>query len=211
MPGDSPRFRAAMRCFDEINSEDPRTVDVDGEPAPRELVYAQRMSRWLDRLAPDASEALRLAARCQHIKRWAVPRSQYPMDRKGYKAWRNELARRHAQIAARILEEEGYDRDMIARVEALLLKRKLKVDPEVQCLEDVVCLVFLDHYFDDFAEQHDDDKLVAILRKTWLKMSDAGRSAASQLDLSERARRLVARATEATTAPSRSRRRPSPA
>jgi hypothetical protein len=152
------------------------------------------MTEALDRLEPDASEALRLAVRAQHISRWSIPRDSFPPGRKGYRAWRTRLMDHHADVAGEILHEAGYGEAMIGRVGELLRKKGLKRDPEVQTLEDVACLVFLEHYFDDFAAQHDDQKVIQILRKTWSKMSERGREAALGLDLSPRGAALVARA-----------------
>lgn len=197
MIADTDRFNAAIARFDAANAEDPTTELVAGVAHPKELVYAQRLSAWLARLAPEASEALRLAARCQHIRRWAMPRRDYPMDRRGYLQWRTALARFHADTAAAILRDVGYDDATIRRVQSLLRKERLKRDPEVQCLEDVVCLVFLENYLADFARQHDDAKLLNILRKTWNKMSPRGHEAARTLRLPPEARRLLAEALAA--------------
>lgn len=192
----STPFARAIARFDAVNAEDPRRDSVDGEFHPRELLYARRMSETLDRFAPDASEALRLAARAQHIQRWIVPRSEYPEGRAGYKRWRTRLMGHHAELAGGILREVGYGEDLVERVQMLLRKQGLKRDPEVQRLEDVVCLVFLEHYFDAFARDHEEGKLVEILGKTWMKMSEQGRAAALDLELSDRARRLVGLALE---------------
>ena len=197
MSGPADRLQRAFELFDRINASDPRTEpDASGNPAPRELVYAQRMSDRLARFDPQASEVLRLAARSQHIARWQIPRADYPDGRSGYKAWRTRLMRHHAALASECLAEVGYDEETIRTVSQLLRKQGLKRDPEVQTLEDVVCLVFLEHYFDDFARDHDEEKLIEILRKTWRKMSDEGHSAAAELDLSENTRRLLSRALE---------------
>jgi hypothetical protein len=178
MTGGSSRIAAAIEAFDEANAADPTIVEAEGREWPKELLYARQMSAWLDRFAPDASEALRLAARCQHIRRWEIPRDSYPRDRIGYLKWRTELKLMHARIAGEILEKAGYDKDIVARVQALLKKEHLKSDPETQTLEDVVCLVFLENWFADFSKQHDPDKVVDIVAKTWKKMSPAGHEAA---------------------------------
>lgn len=174
----SSRFKAAVDAFDEANAADPNLVEAGGMKWPKELLYSRQMAEWMDRFAPDASEALRLAARCQHIRRWAIPRDNYPRDRVGYLKWRTELKNMHAAIAGEILESVGYDEETVARVQSLLKKERLKHDPEVQTLEDVVCLVFLENWFADFAKQHDPDKIVDIVAKTWKKMSPAGHQAA---------------------------------
>ena len=188
------RFTDAIARFDRANTADPNHELVDGAPQPKELVYARRMTAWLERLAPDAAEPVRLAARAQHIRRWTIPRSRYPTGRDGYREWRTTLASFHAETAREILLEVGYDDATIVRVQALLRKERLKADPDVQLLEDVICLVFLEHYFEAFAGQHDEAKLVGILRKTWRKMSDRGRQAALALELKPELRALVAKA-----------------
>lgn len=192
----SDRLAAAFAAFDEANAADPNRVAAGGESWPKELLYARQMTEWLARFAPDASEALRLAARCQHIRRWEIPRDDFPRGRIGYLKWRTRLKHFHAEAAAEILERVGYDGETIARVQALLRKEHLKRDPEVQTLEDVVCLVFLENWFADFARQHEPDKIVDIVAKTWKKMSPAGREAALGMAhaLPEDARVLVGRA-----------------
>ena len=194
---EAARLRAALARFDRANADDPNRELVDGAEQPRELVYARRMTATLERFAPDAPEAVRLAVRCQHIRRWTVPRDTYPEGRDGYRRWRTDLARFHAETAGTILREVGYGEDTVARVGALLRKERLKADPQVQLLEDVACLVFLQHYLPAFAAQHDDAKVVDILGKTWRKMSARGRAAALALDLEPRVRALVSRAVAA--------------
>lgn len=192
----SQRLEAALAAFDEANTDDPNRVDAEGLEWPKELLYARQMTRWLERFAPDASEALKLAARCQHIRRWEIPRDSYPRDRVGYLKWRTELKNMHARIAGEILELVGYDANMIARVQSLLKKERLKSDREAQTLEDVVCLVFLENWFAEFSKQHEPDKVIGVVAKTWKKMSPAGHRAALALaeDMPRDARALVERA-----------------
>ena len=194
MSTDLERFNAAIARFDAANTEDPTTEVFQGAVYPKELLYAQRMTAWLDKIAPEASEALRLAVRCQHIQRWTIPRHTYAMDRHGYLRWRTTLAKFHADTAAAILRDVGYDDTTIQRVQTLLRKERLKRDPEVQCLEDVICLVFLENYLAAFATQHDEVKVLDILRKTWTKMSPRGHEVALTLPMSPEARRLVEQA-----------------
>ena len=190
------RFRRAIARFDEANSADPSRERFEGKDHPRELLYSWRMSAWLERLEPQAPEAVRLAARCQHLRRWLIPRDQYPQGRAGYLKWRTRLGRFHADEAETILREIGYGEATIARIRSLLLKQKLKQDPQVQLLEDVVCVVFLESYFADFSRKHDERKILDIVRKTWRKMTLRGRDAALALDLPSEARALVERALE---------------
>lgn len=188
------RFEEAVRRIDEANAVDPNVEIVDGQPEPKELVYGRRMSAWLDGLYPDASEALRLAARAQHIMRWSIPRSSFPMDRRGYLRWRTDLKSFHAETARAILADLGYEEADIAAVQSLLRKEGLRENPETQALEDTACLVFLENHFADFAAQHDDEKVIDIVRKTWAKMSPLAHDAALKLDFPESAKSLILRA-----------------
>jgi hypothetical protein len=179
-PG-TARFDRAIALFDAANAADPNVETVDGRARPKELVYAERMTAMLARYAPDAPEVVRLAARCQHIERWKIPRADYPMDRIGYLQWRKRLNRFHGEVAGRLLGEAGYDEATVARVTRLLMKEGLKSDPEAQVLEDVVDLVFLESYLAGFVSTHgqyDAAKFADILAKTAKKMSPAGRAAA---------------------------------
>ena len=188
---DQDKFEKAIHLFDEANRQDPNLEYWQEQAIPKELLYAQRMTRRLQLFAPNASEALCLAVRCQHICRWEIPRSAYPMNRKGYNQWRSKLRVFHAEKAGEILESVGYDLETIERVKFLVLKKQLKRDPETQTLEDVICLVFLEFYFDAFSEKYEKEKLIDILQKTWKKMSTAGQEAALKLPLSDNATKLI--------------------
>ena len=190
------RFDSAIRKIDEANAQDPRHEVHEGRQIPKELLYARRMSQWMRQVAPEASEALRLAARAQHLCRWEVPRSDYPMDRAGYLKWRTFLYSYHADRAARILEEVGYDPETIDRVKILLRKRNLKRDAEVQALEDAACLVFLEYELEAFAQKHDGEKLLSIIRKTWQKMSPGAQEFALKLSLSPDVAAVLEKALE---------------
>ncbi len=181
----------ALALFDAANAQDPN-VDASGEP--KELLYAQRMTQRLLAFAPGASAHLQLAARAQHIERWTSPRSNYPEGRTGYKQWRSELMRFHAQRAGELLQQAGAEEQDIARVQYLLQKRGLGRDPETQTLEDVICLVFIEFYLADFAEGYPAEKLDDIIRKTWRKMSEAGQAAALALPLEAGLLAIVGRA-----------------
>jgi hypothetical protein len=168
------RYQAALAAFDQANAQDPNKEMADGKEYPKELRYAERMSEMQERYAPEASEAVKLAVRAQHIERWKISRTDYPQNRQGYLQWRIRLYKFHAEIAGDILHAAGYGDTMISRVKAIVSKKGLKVNPEVQLLEDVAGLVFLDHYMDGFAAKHteyDNEKWIRIIRKTWQKMS----------------------------------------
>ena len=192
-PADAKRFEAALRRFDEENARDPNMETADGEQ-PRELLYARRLSDWVLRLCPHASEALHLAARCQHLCRWEIPRNAYPMTRAGYLQWRAALKKFHAQKAGEILREVGYGEDVVRRVQDLNLKKNFLNDPEGRVLEDALCLVFLQYQFADLAAKTAEDKIINALRKSWQKMTPAGRAEALKLNYGEREKALLERA-----------------
>jgi hypothetical protein len=191
MISDPARFQAAIERFDAANRQDPNSRVFEGQSFPQQLLYARQMTRWLERLEPDAAETLRLAARCQHLCRWTIPRSEYPLDRAGYYRWRTRLYDFHAEKAGGILAEVGYDAATIARVQDLLRKKNLKSDPQMQALEDVACLVFLENDFADLARRHDAAKIGDIIRKTWKKMSPRGRQAALEMPMTDADRALL--------------------
>jgi len=168
------RYQAAIAAFDKANAEDPNKEVFEGNTYPKELLYAQRMTDMQERYAPDASEAVKLACRAQHIQRWKSARSSFPMDRQGYLQWRTGLYKFHAETAGSLMKQAGYDDEMIERVKAIVSKKALKVNPETQMMEDVVDLVFIEHYMLQFAGQHpeyDEAKWIEIVKKTWNKMS----------------------------------------
>jgi Domain of unknown function (DUF4202) len=186
-----PRFLEAWRRFDEENGGDPNLVVVDGVTHPQELLYAKRLTDWVMRLNPDASEQLLLAARSQHICRWTIPRHTYEMTRVGYLRWRSDLKQFHAGKAAEILREVGYDSGTIAQVRDLNLKKNLGRDPDCQILEDALCLVTLQHQLADLVAKTEPAKMIEILRKTWKKMSPLGHEHALTLPFTTAERDLI--------------------
>jgi hypothetical protein len=204
MPAAQSAFDAAITAIDAFNAGDPKRIERGGRSVPYAPIYAEAMTRWLERLDPAASEALRLAVRAQHIGRWTIPRDSYPTGTAGYHRWRRELARFHAETAGRLLAEAGYDRPTIERVGALIRKEGLGRDPDVQSLEDAACLAFLELEFESFSHLHSDEKVVDILTKTWRKMGPKGRALARDLMgmLAPDRAALIARAVAAAEAPS---------
>jgi hypothetical protein len=193
-PGDLRRFESALRRFDQENSRDPHAEQVAGVAHPRALLYAQWLTAWVLKLCPAASEELRLAARCQHICRWMVPRDSYPMTRAGYLKWREGLKHFHAQKAGEILREVGYPDKVIVRVQSLNLKKDFPNDAEGRVLEDALCLVFLEHQLDDLASKTTDDKMINALQKAWKKMTPAAQGLALRLSYSPRQQALIEKA-----------------
>lgn len=171
------RFAKALALVDQANAEDPNKVQAEGKEWPKELLYSHRMSDMLARYKPDADDAQKLSIHAQHIQRWKSPRDAYPMDRAGYLQWRAGLYNFHADTAAKLLEQAGYEEEFIERVKKAIGKRGLKVNPDTQLLEDVADLVFIEHYMLEFATKHpeyDEPKWLDIIRKTWKKMSENG-------------------------------------
>jgi len=191
---DASRFQAALSAFDRANAEDPHTLNVAGELRPRELVDAERLAAWVERLAPDASEALRLAARSQHIRRWQIPRSSYPSGRVGYLQWRTQLGRFHADTVTRLLQEIGYEPELIDAVRRINLKQGWHSNPDTQTMEDALCLAFLEFEFLEFCAKYPAEKVIEVVRKTWKKMSGHAHELALTLPFTDKSLELVKRA-----------------
>jgi hypothetical protein len=191
---DPVRFRKAISRFDQENARDPHREEFEGRAEPRELVYAKRLSSWVMRLAPVASEELRLASRCQHICRWEIPRDRYEMTRAGYLRWRADLKQFHAAKAGEILRESGYPDEMIIRVQELNLKKSFPRDPDSRILEDALCLIFLEFQFADLASRTDEAKVINALQKSWKKMTAQGHAHALELSLGAKEKALLATA-----------------
>ena len=188
------RFQIAIAAFDAFNSNDPNRKVHNGKSFPKEILYAQRMTERLQRLAPNASEPVKLAARCQHIGRWEIPRSSYPINKKGYLQWRSEEKMHHAKIAENILANCGYDSEVIEKVKFLVLKKELHTNADTQLLEDVVCLVFIEFYLEEFAAKHDGEKVIDIIRKTVKKMSKTAIEEVGQISVSTKMQSLLQQA-----------------
>ena len=183
-----------FELIDRANAKDPNTVSDDGRERPSELVYGERMTAALERFCEEPGDHLHIAVRAQHIERWTCRRKSYPEGRAGYLKWRSDLKSFHAERAGELMREAGFEDPDIERVGALIRKERLKRDPEAQMLEDVACLVFLEHYAGDFIAGHDDEKVMGILAKTARKMSPDGLAAAQKLTLDERLGSLLVKA-----------------
>lgn len=197
----APDVQKAMRLIDEAHALDPNKITVDGTDLPYELHYAGKCSAYLEKHTQHPSPLLATAVRAQHFRRWEVPRSSYPATKPGYFAWRTFLKKRQAQQVKDICLECGYSETEASRVASLIAKEDLKKgegqgDEEVQVLEDVACLVFLDDQFEAFEKEHDEDKIVSILRKTWVKMGKRGQDLALEMELSDRAKELIGKALQ---------------
>jgi hypothetical protein len=188
------QLQKAFDAFDLYNSADPNREIFEGDTYPKEVLYALRMTEKLHEFAIDLPDYLQLAARSQHIGRWEIARDAYPMDRKGYLQWRSQLKLHHAAVADKILKECGYGLETIEKVKELLLKKQLQQNPDTQLLEDVICLVFIQYYLDEFAAKHEDDKVVDIIKKTLKKMSPQGIDSALQIPVSDKVSDLIGKA-----------------
>lgn len=180
-----------LAALDALHAEDPRRVEVDGEPVPQELWHAGRMSAWLERLHEHPDELMRLAVRGQHLQRWQVPRTDYPEGRVGYLTWRRDQGQRAGETTARLMQEAGYTGEQAERVARMIRKQGLGRDPGAQAVEDCACLVFLENYFGDFSKQIDHDHLIRIVQMTWKKMSPRAHELALGLPMTAEARGLV--------------------
>jgi hypothetical protein len=192
-----PAFEQAIAAIDAANAEDPNRLSHAGESHPKELLHSELATHWVHQLEADPSEALLLAIRGHHLRRWQLPRSEFPDGRAGYLRWRKQLQQRHAQQTGEILREAGYDDAMAEQVGDIIRKRALGRYPAVQILEDALCLVFVETQLADFAARYPDEKVFDVLVKSLKKMSEAGRAAAVDIDLPPAQRKLLARAVAA--------------
>jgi hypothetical protein len=188
------RFERAIAAIDAANADDPHTIEVRGEVRRKELAHAALMTEWLARLDPNADDAQRLAARAHHLRRWTLPRSSYPEGRAAYLRWRTALKQQHAREVAAILLDVGYDDTTIARVQQVIRKEGLGVDPAVQTHEDALCLVFLETQLASTVDDLGEEKMVEVIRKTAEKMSDRALGLVGDLPMRARDRALISRA-----------------
>lgn len=180
------KLAKAFEKFDNYNKQDPNIFIWEGVSYPQEYFFAVELYNWINKLDPQASEELLLASRSQHIGRWESARTDYPDGREGYLAWRRDLATFHANKTELILKEVGYNDDQIALVKRIILKKKIKVDDEVQTMENALCLVFLQFQYEEFYPKHSPDKVINILKKSLLKMDSYGHQFALKLSYSEK-------------------------
>jgi len=187
------KLEATFELFDNYNKQDPRTFVWSDVAYPQEYFFAIKLYDWVLQLDPNASEELRLAARSQHIGRWEIPRESYPEGREPYLKWRKDLASYHAAIASTLMMQAGYHDEQIGRVKQIVLKQRIKVDPDVQTMENALCLVFLEFQYEEFQKKHEQDPemLVNILRRSLLKMDSHGHSFALKLTYSEAGLHLI--------------------
>jgi Domain of unknown function (DUF4202) len=185
---------AAFAAIDAVNADDPNTLFVRGELGPKEQAHAEMAVEWIRRLVAEPSDALLLAARSHHVRRWEIRRDSEPEGRNGYLVWRRKLEQHHAAVAADALAGAGVDPTTIARVSDIIRKRRIKSDAEVQVFEDALCLVFIETQFADLAARLDEDHMVEVTAKTLQKMTHAGRELALTLPLDPDAVRIVEKA-----------------
>ena len=188
------RLENTLKAIDAMHSQDPEKEEVNGESIAAELLYAQRMTAWLNKLESSPVEEVQIAVRSQHLCRWEIPRSDYPMDRPGYLKWRTDLGKLHAEKAAEAMTANGYDEEIVERTKKIIRKQNLKSSPEAQLMEDCACLVFIETGFLEFAAKYPEEKIIDIVQKTWNKMSDKAHDAALKLSLPEEALTIIQKA-----------------
>lgn len=190
----SSKLEQAYELFDSYNRKDPNVFTWESDSYPQEYFLALQLHKWVLVLNPDASEALMLASRCQHIGRWEKPRESYPLNKPGYLAWRKDLSLYHAEKASEILKTVGYENETIERVSTIVQKQKIKLDPEVQTIENALCLVFLQYQYEAFHQKHEPEKMVQIIKKSLQKMDVNGHEHALQLPYSDSGLELIKQA-----------------
>lgn len=194
---DAGRLRSVIDRIDAANASDTAVLEYDGERLPKEPTHARLMSEWIERLKPDASDALRIAARAHHIRRWERPRDAYPPGRNGYLRWRDDARDFHVAKTVALAREAGYGEDTVERVARIMGKRRIKLDDEAQAYEDALCLVFIETQLHDLAARTAEATLLNAIRRTWQKMSPAAREVALGFDLRPEDRALIEKAIAA--------------
>ncbi|NQY10473.1 MAG: DUF4202 domain-containing protein [Flavobacteriales bacterium] len=187
----SKSIEEGIKAFDAANSKDPKTIEINGKYIPFELAFSDRLTMWIGRLTQSPSDALLLAARCQHIERWTKPRDSYPTGKTGYLNWRSDLKIYHAERSTEILKSLDFESDLIEQVSIINQKKAIKLNEDAQLMEDALCLEFLDFQLERFSKKYDDDKLITILKKSWKKMSENGRNLALQISYSDNVLALI--------------------
>ena len=200
----SNQLQDVLAAIDEINAKDTNITVFENKNYPKELIYGQRMTACLAKHWPQANELLQIAVRAQHIKRWHLKRSEFSLGKAGYYQWRIALGKFHAQLTASIMLEQGYSEAQAAQTASIICKENLKsktsntLNQDSQTLEDVACLVFLEHYFDDFAskylEQDNEAKIIRIVQLTWKKMSEDAHNIALKMTLPDHLADIVNKA-----------------
>jgi uncharacterized protein YihD (DUF1040 family) len=190
------KLDTAFELFDAYNKQDPRSFPWEGTTGPQEYFFAIKLYEWVLKLDPQASEELLLASRSQHIGRWEIPREDYPDGREPYLKWRKDLGLHHAEIASRLMNEAGYGEETAERVKQIILKKRIKVDADVQTMENALCLVFLQLQYEDFRKKYEQEpeKIINILRKSLLKMDGNGHQFALKLPYSQNGLELINKA-----------------
>ncbi len=204
-PTHAGSYVAAVAAIDRANADDPTVVDVRGRQVPLALAHGELAAAWVDRLVPAPSEAVLVAARAHHLRRWELPRTSYPEGRAGYLRWRRDQKRRHADDVAALVFAAGYDEPTVARIQALIRRDGLGTgggagaagDAEVQAVEDGACLAFLETQLAGLAERTEHGRILEVIRKTAVKMSPAAMALVAEVPLSAEARSLLAEALAA--------------
>ena len=190
----SPLLQPAIDAIDAANEHDPTVVVVRGAPIPLALAHGRLASEWVHELRPEADDALVLAARAHHLRRWEVPRSSYPEGRPAYLRWRRDQKLRHARDIEVILRDVGYDDAVVERVQALIRRDNLSTDADAQVVEDAACLVFIETQLAEMTPRFEREHLLEVIRKTARKMSPAALDAVSRLAIGDVERELIAAA-----------------
>ena len=177
------KLATLLIAIDEINAQDPNKILFNNQLQPKELIYGQQMTACLNKHWVKSSEQLQIAVRAQHIKRWHLKRNEFENGKIGYYKWRIALGKYHAQLTASLMLKHGYNEAQAQETAAIIRKDNIKTNNNTQALEDVACLVFLQHYLNDFSTKHSEEKIIRILQKTWTKMSVKGQEIALALTL----------------------------
>ncbi len=179
------QYNAAIELIDAIHNQDPSTVTFEGVEVKAELQYSQRMLSMLEKVQPKALLELKLAAQCQHMSRWSIPRATFSMDKKGYYQWRAAIMEYQLNITSTVLKQAEVNDESIEVIVDALKNKADKTNLNASIIEDTACLTFIKWYLVPFAGQFDVYKAKIILQKTANKMSDKGLALIPELELSK--------------------------
>ena len=138
----------------------------------------------LQKVQPNASLELQMAAQCQRISRWSIPRTTFSMDKKGYYQWRAAIMEHQLSVTSSVLKQAEINQQSIEIVVDTLKNKADKTNINASIIEDTACLTFIKWYLVPFAGQFDPEKAKVILQKTANKMSERGLKLIPELQLS---------------------------
>jgi hypothetical protein len=192
---DDNLYHKATLELEKVHGMDTTREIYNGNQYPSESLYSHRMLQMLEKVNAEASNILKLAAQCQHLKRWNIPRGEYPYNRRGYHEWRRVVMEYQLKEMEEILSKVGISNEDILLVTDALRNQGDKSNSNAQIITDTACLVFIKWYMEPFATKHQSEKVTDIMKKTMRKMSETGLQLISRLNLPTTASQILERSS----------------